>query len=189
MKNILFGILFVFISCNEQNDTIIEQQIVGDELKKNGVSDLSSKPSPKHPIITELLTFESKNLSRIDALYRKSITECADLEYCDNLKQYGFKLVIKHGLLDEGTNEQKLFYVNEQLESTSNFPNFNEFYSLLKSLKKDISNDRLRKHAVDFYDKNLKLIEDIDWPTSESKNNKIIELKQNHKLFLRYNEI
>lgn len=138
-----------------------------------------------HPIMKELTTFKSKDLKRVDKLYRKSVKECNDFDYCDNLKQFGFRLVLEHGLLENGTKEQKLFYLNEQLNAESNLPNFNQFYSLLNALKKDIPKEDYKKFGDRFYEKNIKIIEATEWSNPNSKNEKLTQLKQNYKLFKR----
>lgn len=179
----LFFIFIVLISCNNEKNGVIERSIVGEELNKNALNRNSFNPPMNHPIKAEFMLVNQKGLKEVDAIYKSSVPPSQEEPYYDNLRQIGFKLLIKNGLIEKGSKEQKLFYINEQLDSSANFPNFKDFYLLINSLKTDISQKELTEYSNKFYNKNIALINEIDWEKEDDKTQIIDELNQALGLF------
>ncbi|WP_291114976.1 hypothetical protein [Flavobacterium sp. UBA6135] len=126
---------------------------------------------------------DQKGLKEVDAIYKASMPSSKNEPYYDNLRQIGFMLLISNGLIKDGTKEQKLYYINEQLESIANLPNFNDFYLLLNSLKSEVSLSELTGYSDKFFNKNLALINEIGWKNEDEKIQKISELNEALRLF------
>lgn len=109
------------------------------------------------------------SLSDLDKLYKENVPDVDD-----NLKNMwlGF---INPRLLKEGTEEQKLYYISEQLALENSLADFSGFYNLLRSSKK-INREEKDRLADAFYSKNLKVIEAIQWKDAKSKQAKQTEL-------------
>lgn len=183
MKKLLLLLSVIMISCNNEKNEVIENAIVGEELHQNALNRNSFNPPADHPIKAEFMLEDQKGLNEVDAIYKASMPSTKNEPYYDNLRQIGFMLLISNGLIKDGTKEQKLYYINEQLESVANFPNFNNFYLLLNSLKSDVSAKELTSYSDKFYTKNLALINETSWENEDIKTQKINELNEALRLF------
>ncbi|MDP2159123.1 MAG: hypothetical protein Q8K02_01465 [Flavobacterium sp.] len=179
----LFIIFIFFVSCNNDKNEVIESAIVGEELHENALNRNSFNPPSDHPIKAEFMLEDQKGLNEVDAIYRSSVPSSKNEPYYDNLRQIGFMLMIRNGLIEYGTKQQKLYYINEQLESSANLPNFNDFYLLLNSLKSEVSAKELTSYSDKFYTKNLALINETSWENEDIKTQKINELNEALRLF------
>jgi hypothetical protein len=171
------------ISCNNEKNEVIETSIVGKELNQNASNRNSFNPPSDHPIKVEFKLVDQKGLNEVDLIYKSSVPTSKNEPYYDNLRQVGFMLMVRNGLIEEGTKQQKLYYINEQLESAANLPNYNDFYLLLNSLKSEVSLSELTGYSDKFYNKNLALIKEIGWENEEEKTQKINELNAALSLF------
>jgi len=179
----LFILFVFFVSCNNDKNEAIEKSIVGEKLHQNALNRNSFNPPSNHPIKIEFKLVNQKGLNEVDAIYKASMPASKNEPYYDNLRQMGFMLMIRNGLIKDGTKEQKLYYINEQLESAANLPNYNDYYLLLNSLKAEVSLKELTVYADKFYNKNLALINEIGWENEEEKTQKIDELNASLSLF------
>ena len=176
-------LLVTLTSCNNDKNEVIENTIIGEELHQNALKRNSFNPPADHPIKVEFKLVNQKGLNEVDAIYKASMPASKNEPYYDNLRQFGFMLMIRNGLIAEGTKEQKLYYMNEQLESVANIINFNDFYLLLNSLKSEVSLSELTGYSDKFFNKNLALINEIGWENEDEKTQKISELNEALRLF------
>jgi len=173
----------VFISCNSEKSTEIERNLVGKELHENALKKESYNPPMNHPVKAAFMSANPIGLKEADDIYKSSMPSSKNELYYDNLRQIGFMLLIKNGLIEKGTQEQKLYYINEQLESVANLPNFKDFYLLLNSLKSEVSQEVLIEFSNKFYNKNLDLTGEM--PVDQNTKEEIISrLDEAKKLFV-----
>lgn len=180
----LFFIFLFFISCNTEKNEIIERSIVGEELHQNAINRKSFHPPMDHPIQVEFKLVEQKGLVEVDKIYKSTVPTSKNEPYYDNLRQFGFMLLIRNGLIEDGTKEQKLYYINEQLESSANLANGKDFYLLLNSLKSEVSLKELKEYSDKFYNKNIALVNEINLEKEEDKIKEINKLNEALGLFL-----
>ena len=187
MKKLFYIVALVCLfSCQENKDKAIESQLRGIEVNKQATASMPGKPPVDNPIFQELLNFKKVDLNRVDRVYIRSINEAKDKDYLDNLKQFGFQVLVKHGLIKDGSSKQKLFYINELLNSQANFANITDFYALLLSENYNLPKNELIKIEKSFYDKNEKLINSLDWTDKKKQKDISRELNYRHMLFKRY---
>ncbi|OYQ34705.1 hypothetical protein CHU92_11455 [Flavobacterium cyanobacteriorum] len=137
----------------------------------------------EHPFYDIIKDPDSYSIKDIDSYYRKEFLKVDTPDYIPNLKNYAFKILMEKGLPEHGTQEEKLFYLNEQLRLDDNFPNINNFYSLLLSSRDFLKDEELTGMADAFYEKNNKSIEKATWPTETQKRNKEKTLRMAHRKF------
>jgi hypothetical protein len=175
--------LIVFISCNFEKSTEIERNLMGKELNENALNKESYNPPMNHPVKAAFMSVNPIGLKEADGIYKSSMPSSKNELYYDNLRQIGFMLLVKNGLIEYGTVEQKLYYINEQLESVSNMPNFKDFYLLLNSLKSEVSQEVLIEFSNKFYNKNLVLTQEMPIE-QDSKEEIISRLDEAKRLFV-----
>lgn len=183
---LVLAVYCTFVSCQEASGGVFKNNSSIEKVKDVVSTDtLLSKPPTDNPIMLQFFVVK-KNLNKADEVYRKYINEAKSLPYYDNLRQYGFQALIKHGLIENGTREQKLFYITEQLNSVANLANISEFYALLTSGDKSFTKDESINFGKRFYLKNLNLIEnELEYSSDEIKTDRILKLKMNYKVFNR----
>lgn len=187
MKKLIYlAVLIGFYSCHEYKSKEIQNQLNGIEVNKQSKISNFGKPPGDNPIMKELLHFDKPDLNRIHQLYIKTINEAKDQEYLDNLKQYGFLVLVTHGLINNGTTEQKKYYIKEQLSSQANFPSIINFYNLIRSDNLNLSVTELEKIEKQFYTKNFNLINSLNWIDLNAKKDKLRELNNKHILFSHF---
>lgn len=125
------------------------------------------------------------SLSELEELYKEDVRE-TEPDYSTNLKNM-WMAVIKEKLVKEGTEEQKLFFIKEQAGLESNLPHISEFYTLLASSKL-LNLEQKEKMADDFYEKNQKAIDGIQWRNLEDRNKKITSLVYAKRTFARVSQ-
>lgn len=135
-----------------------------------------------HPVYS----MANYSLGEADSFYRNEIVKEGNTTYGTDVKNTAFSMLIDKGLADNGTEEQKKYYVNEQLKLDNNLPSVKQFYALLLSCRSFMPKEELTKNAAAFYDKNKAAINKIKWPEPAQKNGKITELMKEHKVFSRY---
>lgn len=176
-------VVLIVVSCSGDIEKLSETDLNNDLLitqKTKGIL-----PNG-HPVFLALKDSVNYDLDKVDKLYRLSIIEDASSDYILNLKHFGFRLAIEKGLIEKGTNEQKSFYLNEQMKLNRNFANIDSFYNLLLSCKNFMSSKEMLDMADAFYKKNKSAIENSDWNgNTEIQQQKKIELLKNQKLFER----
>lgn len=174
----------LLLACQKENEKVVLDQVNGRRAADAELEIAESKPPRNHPMFEALMQDPSPSLQFCDSIYRTTVLADKGKSYFENLKQYGFLAVIESGLINSGTTEQKQYYINEQLRSTSNLPNIKNFYQLLTSLKGRSNTNELIKQGTAFYVKNLKIIESDDWADLEAQKAKKLELENEHKSFL-----
>ena len=179
-----FASLFL-MSCQEQVDSLPETNSLSKKLEKQAnTDDVNAFDAPKTNPIKKLLFTTSKNLNAADSIYRAEIEKSNAKAYCHNLKELGFIALVHHGLIEDGTKEQKEFYINEQMNSQVNLPNFKNFYALLSSCQDDFSRNELQDFGEDFYTKNKNYIENkMQYRTVENEKRAITKLNSAYESF------
>jgi hypothetical protein len=186
MKNLIYVLLVLplFWSCQDQVENPSEIKTLSKKIAKQAVSDdVNSYSPPMSNPIKNMLFSTSKNLTEADRIYRAHIEESNAKAYYLNLKQIGFMAMIEHGLIEEGTKEQKEFYINEQLNLEVNLLNFKNFYLLLASSQDDFSKQELLEFAERFYSKNKNYIENNKNLKESDKNEDLEKLNTNYDYF------
>lgn len=187
MKKIIYLVAFFgLFSCQNIKDKDIESQLRSIEVDNQSESNILGKPPVDNPLFLELLNFKEVDLNRVDKLYKKSIIDAKGQEYLDNLKQFGFQVVMKHGLLQTGSVIQIQYYINEQLNSQANFSGILDFYSLIMSSKNSLSSFELKNIENQFFSKNFKLINSLNWTDLKTRVELLRQLNYRHMLFNRY---
>jgi hypothetical protein len=158
--------------------------------KKNAeatpVTDDKNAVPATHPIFRMVNDPSHYSLQDADSFYQNEISKEATANYTTNLKNLGFTLVMEKGLADTGTDEQKRYYVNEQLKLDSNLTTIDKFYELLLTCRSFDTKENLYKDAAAFYEKNRAAINKKQWPNAEDKKQITLELMNKHKIFNRY---
>lgn len=187
MKNILFLILItvVLCSCEEHTNQGAEIDTISKKLSSQATTDdVNSFDPPMNNSIKALLYTEEKKLKVADSIYRTDIEKSNAKAYYENLKQIGFLVMINHGLIEEGTKEQKEFYIKEQLNLDINLLNINNFYKLLSSCQDDFTKNELQDFSTRFYSKNKNSIEKVmKFAKVEDKIKKLEELNSSYEAF------
>lgn len=98
----------------------------------------------------------------VDAFYRREIEKADGLDHTTNLKNMGFHLVMEKGLLKEGTDVQKKYYLDQQMSLESNLPNFTNFYRLLVASRNLLGLKQAMEYARSFQTKNQMAIENLE---------------------------
>ncbi len=89
--------------------------------------------------------------------------------------------VLNPRVYKEGTEDQKLFFINEQLALENNLAHFIGFYNLLAASKK-IDRAQKDRMADTYYQTNLKAIADVHWSNAgddKKKESELIYAKRN----------
>lgn len=174
MKNILLRLFTVIIgtalciSCSE------DQDINANTTEKAIATERIKSEIPRDRIIYSVLDeMGTESLESLIDLYIKDI-KTAKQGYMTNLKNMWFA-VLKKRLLTEGTEEQKLFFINEQISAENNLSAIHEFYSLVLNSKL-LSRPEKENITKSFYNKNNTIINRIDWKTPKDKKKKQGEL-------------
>lgn len=126
------------------------------------------------------------SFEQADSFYQNDISKEAEAPYTTNLKNMGFTLVMDKGLAEKGTDEQKRYYINEQLKLDNNLTTIEKFYDLLLSCRTFETKESLTKSATAFYEKNRAVITKKQWPTAEHKKQATLDLMNKYKIFNRY---
>ncbi|WP_330442642.1 hypothetical protein [Flavobacterium sp. C4GT6] len=159
------------ISCSDDKETTEE----GLTLKSEKVSEDRMKGDVPRDRIIYSAFGESANLSvdELIELYKEDIST-ANPDYVTNLKNM-WLTVIKHRLMKEATEDQKLFYIKESLAIENNLAHFTGFYTMLAT---STSIDRKEKDVMadEYYKKNYDVIQQLQWKSPEDKKKKEGEL-------------
>ena len=140
---------------------------------------LQSEKTPKSEVPRDRLIFSTMKKSasfstrELVETYKKDIGT-AKPDYLTNLKNMWFVLLNPRIIL-EGTEDEKLFLIHEQLNVDNNLAYIKDFYNLLISVK-NIDKVEKEKIANSYFDKNLKVIESVEWSNPEEKKSKETEL-------------
>lgn len=167
----------VIVSCSDNpeinsNDATIESLAITTESRKGEV--------PRDRLF---YTFGNKgklSTNQLIEVYKKDISTAVP-DYSTNLKNM-WLTVLNPRVYNEGTEEQKLFCINEQLGLDNNLAHFTSFYNLL-STSKLIDKIEKERIAQTYYDKNSKAIADVQWSNPKDGKNKEMELAYAKRTF------
>ncbi|WP_417367503.1 hypothetical protein [Flavobacterium beibuense] len=98
--------------------------------------------------------------------YKIDVAEFDD-EYVEDLKNMWFCL-ISSKISSDGDEEQKRYFLNEQISLSSNMPNYGKFYFLLRSCS-FMEREEMSKIASQFYSKNKAVLENIKYESDEEE--------------------
>ena len=125
-------------------------------------------------IFTTLPKAGNVSVAEMLELYKEDISKSQGLDYDTNLKNM-WLIYLNNKVVAEGSQEQKLFMIRQQTGMDNNLPHFNSFYKLLASVT-GLDNAEKSGIAQAFYDKNMKVIEEVKWYPPEEKQQKETEL-------------
>ena len=95
-----------------------------------------------------------------------------------NLKSHALTGLFVQGLVQKFSDEEKLYYANAMANMRHALPNLTNFYELMQHLKKRMEVERLQNIAQKFYDKNMRMVESIEWRNTDIRKEKIITLNK-----------
>ncbi len=160
MKHTYFTIMIIascfFASCEQK-----------DESAKATASTINLGPAESdkgaipdwHPINMMLLKAGQYTFQEVHAMYKKDIENVRGKDYTSNLKNFGFRLAMETGLLKDGTNEEKKFYLDEQMGIDVNVLTFDDFYLLLAKSRAFLGLKAANAYSNAFYAKNNEQIQ------------------------------
>lgn len=156
MKTFLIaaGLLSLIASCSTENETVSKTLVRTDEKGR----ELGLIPAG-HKVYDGMKA--EVTLNDYDALYRSEFDhpDSASLDYNNSVKSVAFAFIMMKGLAENGTPEQKLYYLEQQASLDSGLSE--QFYVLLASCKGSVANIKLEKLDKKFYNKNLKVAASI----------------------------
>lgn len=190
MKNIfIIGMMVLaLISCSEQKDQALINAENGATVSKKANLIVDGQIPSDNPLYLAFINEKKYSLNEADKIYRAEIEKSKKFRYHKNLQHIGFKFVMDSGLAETGTKDQKLFYLNEQVKMKRNFPNFENFYTLLISCKPFMNKDQILKIEAEFYLKNIKALKNAEFGDKSDKQQKITNLLRQKQLFERFIE-
>ncbi|AXG74206.1 hypothetical protein DVK85_08120 [Flavobacterium arcticum] len=181
----LYIVIFAatLISCSEDkatnsNDTDLNQiSLRAENAEKGSV--------PEGMFIKKVLSGqqEVETLSDLITLYKQDVNLSKGSDYDTNLKNMWMILIYKP-LISEGTEQQKTFFIHEQLTLDHNLPHLEKFVNLLLSTE---SIDTNEKDLIfeKFFSINKTAINSIIWKNPEEKaekNQELVMLGRNYGL-------
>ncbi|NDI98828.1 hypothetical protein GWA97_07040 [Flavobacterium sp. LaA7.5] len=190
MKNYLLLLLatpLLFTSCSvEENTTKKEREWVtinGMSMPKEDVYTVRPKGIAPYGHKSYFISGSDYDLDKLDNLYRQEFNhpDSLALDYNTNVKNKAFFMLMLKGLAENGTPEQKRYYIDEQLKLDTNLSNLEGFNTLLLSSLDFIEEEEALKIADDFYDKNRDVIQEIKWKSREDETAKVTELNNEYK--------
>jgi len=175
----IFTCTTIAISCSDDKD--IDNVDLNEQSLKSEITEESNGGVPRDKIIYSIFDkTETLSLNELMELYIKDANS-AKQDYSTNLKNMWFA-VLRTKVLNDGTDEQKLFFIKEQASLENNLPFFTDFYNLLAT-SKILNKAEKESMANEFYTKNINAINDIQWTTPDDKQNKISELIYAKRVF------
>ena len=112
------------------------------------------------------------SLNELIELYKEDINT-AEADYLTNLKNM-WLTILNPRIYKDGTEEQKLFCITEQLTLNDNLAHFTGFYNILATSKIDRA---VKERIADsYYERNLEAIADVQWANLKEEKNKQMEL-------------
>ena len=175
---VVLGTTAIIVSCSDDKEVN-----TGRDAKAKSLPVAAAKMKgevPKDRLIYNVLgTAESLSLNELVETYNKDVSS-AGSDYVTNLKNM-WLTVLNPRVYNEGTEDQKLFFINEQVALENNLAHFTGFYNLLAVSKKM---DRAQKDRIadTYYQNNLKAIAEVHWPNpgdDKKKESELIYAKRN----------
>ncbi|MFP9112762.1 hypothetical protein ACLI1A_02400 [Flavobacterium sp. RHBU_3] len=177
MKNAFYLMLaaLAFVGCSTDKEFNTSEE--GLSLK-NRIEENSDKGAiPVDSEINKVSSGEIKpgSLSEMIDLYQIDTQKSEGTAYDTNLKNRWLFSIYKPLLSGEATEEEKKFFIQEQLKMEHNLPHIANFYKLL-SITSGISEAEKEAICSRFKENNDAAIADIQWHTAEEKKQKQTEL-------------
>ncbi|WP_297332103.1 hypothetical protein [Flavobacterium sp.] len=140
---------------------------------------------PEGVFVQKVLSGQQKaeTLTDLIKLYKQDAGLSKDSDYDTNLKNM-WMILINEPLIKEGTEEQKKFFIYEQLAMEHNLPHLDKFVNLLSSAKSIERNEKDRIFEG-FVTTNKTAINSIGWKSPEEKaekNQELLLLRRNYGL-------
>ncbi|MUV04742.1 hypothetical protein GN157_13580 [Flavobacterium rakeshii] len=180
--SLLFSVVcLVFISCSEDKEQEPVQavnpknvHVIHDDDPPSGQGDI-----PRNKLVYKTYAQNSFTVEELWDRYKKDVEVTAP-DYHDNLKNFWFS-IIGDRVINEGSDEMKLYFLDEQMGLKQNFLNYDRFFRLLDACS--LTDDEVETFALDFFDRNRKAINSILWKTDEDKKDKLGELAYMQRTF------
>lgn len=140
---------------------------------------------PEGMFVQKVLSGQEKaeTLTDLIKLYKQDAGLSKYSDYDTTLKNM-WMILINEPLIKEGTEEQKKFFIYEQLAMEHNLPHLDKFVNLLSSAKSIDSNEKDRIFE-EFVTTNETAINSIVWKSPEEKaekNQELLLLRRNYGL-------
>lgn len=182
MKNnvcqILMLSLFLIAGCSKEQaeeSAVASRSTTNAQIEKGAV--------PKDRLVYKVMFTPSDfTMEQIDEMYKDDVAS-ARADYMTNLKNMWF-VVLNKKLAKEGAEEQKRFYIDEQLKMENNLANINSFYDLLRS--SSFTESEKFDLADRFSAKNKTVVERLYSDDAKMKAEKITELTYAKRNFERF---
>lgn len=182
MKNSIYiyaAVCLLLISCSQDKENLNAGEIKGvtanAQIEKGAV--------PKDRLVYKVMFTPSDfTMEQIDDMYKNDVAS-ARADYITNLKNMWF-VVLNKKLVKEGAEEQKRFYIDEQLKMENNLANINSFYDLLRS--SSFTESEKFDLADRFSVKNKAVVDELCSDDAKLKAEKITELTYAKRNFERF---
>jgi hypothetical protein len=172
MKKMILLFVIALVSCTGENELMQKEDSQTAKKAPLANEDINSGVPPKsHLFFENLSQVEVLSASELTKLYREDIQTALPI-YADNLKNMWFSLIYEKITL-EGTQEEKLFFLNEQINLKDNIANLNNFYPLLSACENEFSKEELKVISENFEAKNSIALDKIHWKNPNDKEKKM----------------
>lgn len=164
----------ILISCSNDKATN------SDDIDSNQIAfqpeNVEKGSVPEGMFIRRVLSGQQKpeTLSDMITLYKQDVSLSKGSDYDTNLKNM-WMILIYEPLISEGTEQQKTFFIYEQLTLEHNLPHLGKFIDLLSSSESIDKNEKNRIFE-EFFSTNKTAINTIIWKSPEEKTEKNQEL-------------
>ena len=164
---IVFAMLMAGCSIEEESAEITEVNVKSliDKQRENG-------EVPKGRGFYTIMHDPSQySLDELIDLYKKDIKGIEQEDYNSNLKNM-WLVILYPRLIEEGSDDDKLYFIEEQMNMDSNLPHVDKFYTLIFNCNKLSKEEKWEKFTV-FSKKNMEVVEKIQWRSPEEKKRKL----------------
>lgn len=177
-------IIFGLLSCQNEQETNNQEAV--NELKNTPDFNQPGIIPRSHEFFEILWNIEDYSLNDLDQYYKSEVAE-NDAHFSHNLKHRMFLELMHKGLAEQGTPEQKKYYLDEQMDLKNNLPTITDFHVLLKSYGiNHLTFEECMAIRDEFLDKNDAVIEKMTWSDPAKKKEKIDEIAQEVRNFNKY---
>lgn len=186
---LLLSFFVILFACSEDRAVNENKQaintnvrVIHDNDPPTGQGDI-----PRSKLIYKSMNVNDFTLTELYERYKKDIEVTAP-DYHDNLKNYWFS-IIGERISEEGSDEMKKYFLEEQLSLKNNLLNFEKFYKLL--LASSLNKEESLAISNKFYQNNKKAIAEIIWKTEKEEKDKLSELiyaKRTYEILIRNNK-
>ncbi len=184
MKKLYFilPIFLLFISCSEDRITEENKQVVNTNVRVINDDDPPAGQGdiPRSKLVYKSMAVSEFPLQELCERYKKDIEVTAP-DYHDNLKNFWFSLICDR-VINEGSDEMKIYFLKEQISLKNNILNLKRFYGVLLSCS--LSNEECENIAAEFSKKNKDFINNkVNWKDDKDRKSKLSELIYTQRTF------